>query len=88
MTTPTSSASQIKKLAESEKKVDEAEDRIAALENVPAGHARVRLIRPLSRVGQAQIPAGVCVLPLGDIPKSAKVLAEGPSASVKKADEK
>jgi len=79
-----STAEQIKATAAKTNAVDLAEDAREAKSDVPAGHLRVRLVRPLIRIGQVSLPVGIYTLPAAEVPKSAKVLAKGEAAPAAK----
>jgi hypothetical protein len=80
MAKQTSLAAQVAKL-DDEKKISAAkEDEAAAELPVPAGMARVRLIRPFYDSTGRLHSEGIVLLPKKDIPSSAKILAVGESA--------
>lgn len=58
-------------------------DAVASKEELPAGHALVRLVRPLYLGDGGTLRAGLHILPIFQVPKSAKWVkpAERPKAA-------
>lgn len=69
-------------MAKKDKAVELAEDRKAkAVNDVPAGMVRVRLVRPMTDGAGRTWDIGIADVPKGMVPKSAVVLQEGSDAN-------
>lgn len=84
MADATSAASQVKKAAADTAKLDLRADAEAKKTVVPEGHSVVRLLRPLVIKGSPALKPGVHTLRDDLVPKSAKILAKGPSGAKEK----
>jgi len=80
MAEATSAASQIKKAAATESKMDAKADAAASKVEVDEGKVRVRLLRPLQIPGRPILQPGIHTLSKKHVPASAKVLAKGKDA--------